>query len=66
VNTEHQLLFYGQGGVKQETNRAQNYRGWGEVLRTVYPPVPRTAPVPLPKTPHHQTAPTDANQPESR
>ena len=57
-----QLLFYGQGGVKQETIRAQNYQGWEEVLRKIYPPMPRTAPAPLPKTLHRATAPP-ATQP---
>jgi hypothetical protein len=58
-----QLLFYGQGGVKQETIRAQNYQGWEEVLRKIYPAAPRTAPAPLPKTLHRQTAPPGAPQP---
>jgi hypothetical protein len=60
-----QLLFYGQGGVKQETIRAQNYQGWEEVLRKIYPAAPRTAPPPLPKTLHRQTAPPGAQPPAS-
>jgi hypothetical protein len=60
-----QLLFHGQADVKRETIRAQNYRGWEEVLRTVYPPTPRTAPAPFSKTPHRQPAPPDATPPAS-
>jgi hypothetical protein len=44
-----------QGGVKQETIRAQNYQGWEQLLRKIYPPMPRTAPAPLPKTLHGAT-----------
>jgi hypothetical protein len=60
-----QLLFYGQGGVKQETIRAQDYRGWEEVLRKIYPAPPRTAPAPLPKTLHRAAAPAGAQPPAS-
>jgi hypothetical protein len=60
-----QLLLHGQAGVKQETILAQNYRGWEEVLRTVYPAVPRVAPPPLPKTLHRQTAPPATTPPAS-
>ena len=58
-----QLLFYGQGGVKQETIRAQNYQGWEEVLRKIYPAPPRIAPAPLPKTLHRAPAPSAAQPP---
>jgi hypothetical protein len=57
-----QLLFHGQADVKQETIRAQNHHAWGEVLRTIYPPVPRANPSPLPKTLHRESAPPDAHQ----
>ena len=51
--------------VKQETIRAQNHRAWEEVLRTVYPPVPRANPSPFSGTPHRETSPPDAQQPVS-
>ena len=57
-----QLLFHGQADVKQETIRAQNHRAWEEVLRTVYPPVPRANPSPFSRTPHRETASSDAHQ----
>lgn len=60
-----QLLLHGQSSVRHETISAQHYRGWEEVLRSVYPPVPRTAPAPLPKTLHRQPAPPDAPPPAS-
>jgi hypothetical protein len=48
---------------KQETIRAQNYQGWEQVLRKIYPAAPRTAPAPLPKTLHRATVPPGAQPP---
>jgi hypothetical protein len=61
-----QLLLHGQGGVRQETRRAQNHQAWEQVLRTVYPAVPRVTPAPLPKTLHRDSPSTDAQHPVSR